>query len=407
MSISVPQSPSLLDMPALKGENPSPRFSRQSEILDERCLDSIARLPKVLEELQAQSLFAVIDATAFTHSGADRRLAPIFAQYKTTCFSEFEPNPKLQDVLVGLKQFRRSKADVVLAIGGGTAIDIAKLIAACSTGTQDLLSVINNKESFSGTEIPLIAIPTTSGTGSEATQFAVVYVEGVKHSVDHPRLLPSYCVLDPQLTLALPARITAQTGLDAFCQAVESMWSVYSNEVSFEYAREAAALAFENLAEAVQNSTPESRQGMSRASHLAGRAINYSRTTACHAISYTLTSDFGIPHGHAVALTLGPMLEFNAALSEADNNDSRGVIHVQQSIQQILSIIGCETPEQGRQRLDDWIRSLGCSTRLSEFGIRDRSAIEKIASGINTERLNNNPRRLTHSQLIHLLTSIQ
>lgn len=382
------------------------RTDAAAEMTDERCLPDVCHVAGVLDDLSGRSVFLVADEMAYRHSGAADALGPILDRHRVHVFQDFEPNPKLRDVHQGLEQFRRAPADVVLAIGGGTAIDIAKLIATFAPQSADPRTLVKQQHQLLEPAVPLIAVPTTSGTGSEATQFAVVYVDGLKHSVDHPSLMPAWCVLDPKLTATLPPRITAQTGLDAFCQAIESLWSVRSTPQSSAYATEAVQLSLVHLPTAVQAPTAAARAAMCRASHLAGRAINLTRTTASHAISYALTSDHGIPHGHAVALTLGPMLIHNHGLTDDDNNDPRGIAHVRQTMKHILELLGCPTAEAGCARIQQFVREVGCETRLSELDITDESSLRAIAGKVNPERLNNNPRRLTDDQLILLLRSI-
>ncbi|MES2791122.1 MAG: phosphonoacetaldehyde reductase [Planctomycetota bacterium] len=391
-----------IDTPILESAKPSP-----TEMTDARCLPEIRLIVNAFDELSAKSVFVVADTLAYRGSGAEAIVGPILSRYRTTIFDRFEPNPKLADVQEGIRQFQQAPADVVLAVGGGTAIDIAKLVAAFSPQTHAPRSIILREHPLVEPAVPLIAAPTTSGTGSEATQFAVVYVDGAKHSVDHPSLMPRWCVLDPALTAALPPRITAHTGLDALSQALESLWSVSSTRCSTEYATEAVQLALQHLPEAVSQGTPTTRAAMSRAAHLAGRAINLTRTTAPHAISYTLTSDYGIPHGHAVALTLGAMLVYNSEVTDEDINDPRGVGHVRQTIEHILKLLGCHTPQEGCLRIQQLIQSLGCETRLSELQITDQEALRSVAQKVNTERLSNNPRRLNGDQLLQLLESIR
>lgn len=375
---------------------------------DDRCLGDLAEVENLLRRLEARSLFLVADETAYEFSGARAKLAPVVARYPTTLFTGFEPNPKLRDVVRGIDQFRRSRADVVLAVGGGTAIDIAKLIVVLSDQPFGPAVAVRNQGAASlRPACPLIATPTTSGSGSEATQFAVVYVDGVKHSVDHPSLLPAHCVLDASLTARLPASITAQCGLDAFTQAVESIWSVRSTDASQRDATEAARLALAHLKEAVHAPTPAARAGMLRAAHLAGRAINRTRTTAPHAISYALTSDYGVPHGQAVALTLGPMLVHNAGITAEESNDPRGPGHVRHRIGRILDLLSCRTADGGREAIEAFVRAVGGQTRLRDFGITEPEQIDSIVGKVNSERLGNNPRRLTASQLSALLHSIR
>lgn len=373
---------------------------------NDRILTSLQELEPVLQRLGVRSLFLVADATAYEHSGARQTLAPLLSGYRVISFTNFEPNPKFEDLQTGLAAFQKSDADVILAVGGGTAIDMAKLITTFDASRADPRAIITRKQLLTGTPRPLIVAPTTSGTGSEATQFAVIYLDGIKHSVDHPSLMPSYCVLDTSLTASLPPMITAHTGLDAFCQAIESIWSVRSSDRSLADAEEAAQFILQHLHQAVHSPTPDSRAAMCRAAHLAGRAINQTRTTAPHAISYAITSDYGVPHGQAVALTLGPMLVYNAGVRISDTNDPRGPAHVQMRIQRILNLLECKTPEEGNERIQKFVKSLGCEVQLRKFGIETTAQLKAIADQVNLERLNNNPRRLTNPQLIELLESI-
>ena len=167
-----------------------------------------------------------------------------------------------------------------------------------------------NKAEISSPGKKLIAIPTTSGSGSEATHFAVVYVGGEKFSVAHPiYMLPNVVVLNPSLTYSMDSYQTALSGVDAFAQAMESYWSVNSTEESKKYSIEALELIIEHLPLAV-NYNDNSRDIMLHAANLAGKAINIAKTSGAHAISYVLTSKFNIPHGQAVALTLPAWYDF-------------------------------------------------------------------------------------------------
>ena len=146
---------------------------------------------------------------------------------------------------------------------------------------------------------------------------------------------------------------------------------------------------------------------MLRAAHLSGKAIDIAMTTAPHAISYAITHDFGVPHGQAVALTLGPALVFNASASEADLVDPRGLDHLRTSIDLILSKLGCHDVREGSERLVMLMEAIGCKTRLSQLQIEGNEVLSRIASSVNLERLRNNPRRMNGEQLMGLLESIQ
>ena len=360
-----------------------------------------------MTRLAAKSVFLVVDRPAYEMSGAGPLLASLWEDRDVFEFDGFGNNPRIEDVLKGIEQYRRAPCDAIVAVGGGTAIDIAKLIRCLAGQRHSPDDIITDNNLIENPACPLVAVPTTAGTGAEATHFAVLYCGGVKHSVAHQSILPDVAVVDWRLTQSLPPKITAETGLDALSQAIESIWCIHSTEESMSYSVEALELVLAHLEDAGHAPTAASRAAMSRAAHLAGKAINITKTTAPHAISYNITHRFGIAHGHAVALTLGPVLVFNADVSEADVTDPRGVEHVREIIDLVLVKLGCTDAEEGRARIADLMDSIGCHTRLSELGITGAPTRKAIAESVNVDRLRNNPRALTATQVIHLLESIQ
>ena len=318
-------------------------------------------------------------------------------------FSEFKLNPKIEDVEQGIKLFRQARPEVMLAIGGGSAIDMAKLVAYCGSQTESARECIVGSVAKAIAGPPTIAIPTTSGTGSEATQFAVVYVEQKKYSLSHPSLIPSVAIMDPCLTFSLPRSITAASGMDALCQGIESMWAVDASDESLKHAQQAVELANNYLVDAVRSGAPQARRAMSNAAYLAGQAINHTRTTAPHALSYSMTIHFGVPHGFAVALTLADFLEFNSQVDDSTCTDPRGPAAVQQRIQRIVSALGTDSVAAAQQRLWGIAAAVDCPIRLSQVGIR-HSDIPMLASDVNLQRLANNPRKIDNSSLMQLLS---
>lgn len=285
-------------------------------------------------------------------------------------------------------------------------IDVGKLVGIASTQSATLMDIATGRCPIEMDSPPIAAVPTTAGSGSEATHFAVVYVGGNKFSVAHESMLPGFVVVDPQLTQSLPASITAVTGLDALCQAVESMWCIHSTEESISYSREAVTLVLNHLERAVREPTPCDRTAMCRASHLAGRAINLTKTTAPHAISYTLTARYGIPHGHAVALTLGPMLSYNSAVNDNDVADPRGAQHVQQVIHALNGLLCCADADESCNRIQRLIQSVHLPTRLRDVGATSDVDRQFLVDQVNMQRLANNPRRVTPEALADLLARI-
>ena len=351
-------------------------------------------------------LFLVVDEPAWLASGAKELLESQFLEATTNWFTDFELNPKLDDVERGIEAYRECQPDLIIALGGGTAIDLAKLIGSLAVQAASARDIATGRTSIQVAGKPLMAIPTTAGTGSEATHFAVVYVDGEKYSVAHPSMLPRYAIVDSRLTASLPKHITAATGLDAFCQAIESMWSVAATEESMRYATDAARLAFGNLVTATNSPTPEARKAMSRASHLAGKAINITKTTAPHALSYALTSRLDVPHGMAVALTLASILKFNAEVTDEDCNDPRGAVAVRDRISQILDILGADNVEAGSASITGLLSQINCPTKLKAVGVETSDELRRIVDSVNAERLSNNPRQASPTQLFNLLQTV-
>lgn len=375
-------------------------------VLQQPLIERIEQVPSVLESLSVQRLNLVLDESGYELSGAKAAIEPFLQGMTTTRFTQFELNPKLGDVERGIKAYRKSDPDLVVAIGGGTAIDLAKLIGTLAVQSGPAREIATGHAAINVAGKPLMAIPTTAGTGSEATHFAVVYVDGKKHSVAHPTLLPDYAVVDPRLTESLPKQMTAATGLDAFCQAIESIWSVGATVESIEYSTEAARLAYENIEAATNAPTLEARRAMCRASHLAGKAINITKTTGPHAISYGLTSRHGVPHGMAVAMTLAPMLAFNAGVTDSDCNDPRGAASVQNRIARIVRLLGANTISQAGTSINDLLTRIDCPRTMGAVGVKTSDEIKGIADSVNVERLSNNPRQASHEQLFDILKQL-
>jgi alcohol dehydrogenase len=367
---------------------------------------AITRLDALLNDLNAETIFFVVDKPAYEFSGAAGPLQQCFQNRKITWFSDFELNPKLEDVARGKELFLQQKPDVVLALGGGSALDMGKLIASCSVEEGDLLDLVTGKAALESESPPLVAIPTTSGTGSEATHFAVVYVGEKKYSLADKKILPGYVLIDPGLTHSLPPDPTASSGLDALCQAIESIWSVGANDESVGYAKEALQLALDNMETAVNQPTPAARMNMAKAAYLAGKAINITKTTAPHAFSYGVTTRFGVPHGKAVALTLTSFLEFNYHVDDASCNDPRGVKPVKSRIEQgILKLLGDGSMEQAKARLDEIKMNIGSPLRLNEAGVNQKD-IPELVDMVNLERLSNNPRKIAKPEMEAMLKNL-
>jgi len=357
----------------------------------------------LVESTAANRLFLVVDSGALAACRLADRLDDMLRSREVFRFTDFDLNPKIEDVERGVLRCREFEPDLVVAFGGGTAIDLGKLVSSFAVQTAPPRDIVLGHAPIDYPGRQLVAIPTTAGTGSEATHFAVVYVDGEKYSVAHPSMLPAYAVIDPALTYSLPPQVTAATGLDAFCQAVESLWAVGSTDSSVNDATRAVRLAWQHLPAAVQHPTAAARIAMCEAAHYAGRAINVGKTTAPHALSYRITSRYGIPHGVAVAMTLSPLLAYNAETTIADCQDPRGLQHVQRQVASIVGLLGARDVAEACQKIEAFNTQTGSPSSLAAAGITEESQVRDIVSSVNAERMANNPRRLDPDVLQKLL----
>jgi alcohol dehydrogenase class IV len=282
-----------------------------------------------------------------------------------------------------------------LALGGGSAIDVAKCIKLyCKMSKHELYL----KQEYTDTGVPLIAMPTTAGTGSESTPFSVIYYGGEKQSVKHPSILPNFAILAPDVLESLPVYQKKCTLLDALCQAIESYWSVYSTEESKKYAKEAIEKIRCFFNEYVKENTDLSRREIMSASNLAGRAIAITATTAPHAMCYKLTTTYGYPHGHAVALCLPRVWKY--MLSHPKKcTDRRGADYLFKTFDEIANSMGYATAYDAAEGFEAMLGSLGIAYPTETD--RDEKA-EYFTSSVNVDRLGNNPVSLDKEALFDL-----
>lgn len=341
----------------------------------------------LLKQVSKQEALFLVCGSSFLKGKFYQELSRL--PVRLSIFNDFSPNPDIQSVRRGIEAFHQSGADTILAAGGGSAIDVAKSIKAYATEQADKSS-LNQK--IAENDIVLIAVPTTAGSGSEATHFAVIYQEGIKQSVAHASLLPTQVALLPELLESLPLYQRKTTMLDAFCHAIESFWSVKSTEKSRQYAKESIQETLQ-FYEGYLNNTPEGNQGMLLAAHKAGQAINLSQTTAAHAMSYKLTSLYGISHGHAVALCLSAIWPF--MWRNRDNcTDTRGRLYLEDIFVQIAKAMGEPTPQGAIEKYTKILTTLQLSVPKGT-----EADISSLTEAVNVQRLKNNPVALTKENI--------
>ena len=307
-------------------------------------------------------------------------------------FSDFQPNPLYDSVEKGVKLFREERCNAIMAVGGGSALDVAKCIKLFSNMAGNGANGDFLKQEIVQNQIPFLAMPTTAGTGSEATRYAVIYYNGSKQSVTHESSIPDTVLMDSSVLKTLPLYQKKATMMDAFCHALESFWSVNSTEESKVFSKKAIEMVLAYMGGYLAN-TEEGNTGMLLAANVAGKAINITQTTAGHAMCYKITSLFGVSHGHAAILCdrkLFPEMLHNTKTCI----DSRGEAYLKKTLLDIARTMGCSTTEEAAVKLENIFVDLELEVPQA---IEEQFAMLKTS--VNPVRLKNHPVRLTEETI--------
>ncbi len=354
-----------------------------------------------IKELNAKNPLVVIDKN-LAHAGFQERVANLLIPegMKYTVYDKVEPEPGIELADAGAALARKNKCDIVIGIGGGSAMDVAKAIAVLATNKGSAVDYLGlNKIPEPG--LPKIMIPTTAGTGSEVTFTAVFIRKNLKkkEGMNSPYLYPDLALLDPELTLSLPPQPTAQTGLDALCHAIESYTSVNASPMSELFSLQAIVLIAENLRTCVHDGKNlQARENMLLGSLYAGLGLANAGVTAVHSLSYPLGGKYGIGHGLANTLMLPATMAFNlpAALDKfADIAEAMGEITDDLPVREAAYL--------ALEAVESLIEDCGIYSTLAEFGIKEKDfpALADVALTV-ARPLENNPRKVTKEDAIEI-----
>ena len=366
----------------------------------QKIINGIANLPGIIKEVGCKKLFLVIDSS-YPFLNIKDAVEALTVEDKVK-FSDFTPNPLYEQVCNGIELLKSSQCDTILAVGGGSAIDVAKCIKLAVLAKEGNAAIIpplvSQRLPIDGAKIPFIAIPTTAGTGSESTHNAVMYYEGAKQTVTNDGVLPDYAVLEPSVLKTLPLYQKKCTMMDALCQGIESWWSVNSTEESYEFSRKAIELIMSNWRKYIFENDDEAATQIMLAANYGGRAINITQTTAAHAFSYKITSLYKLPHGHAVAVCLPEIWEYMTANLDKCI-DKRGQEYLSGIFVQISKSMGCDCSQKAILEFREMMAEMELINPVA--GNREEE-IEILSHSVNPVRLKNNPISL-NNQVIHSL----
>lgn len=314
-------------------------------------------------------------------------------------FDNFQPNPLYESVVDGVKAYHDFGCDSIIAIGGGSAMDVAKCIKLYSNMAGDGDEGSYLKQEIVPNNISFLAIPTTAGTGSEATRYAVIYYRGAKQSITSESIIPETVLMDASVLKTLPIYQKKATMCDALCHAIESYWSVNSTKESKAYSKAAIQGVMENMAGYLEN-TEEGRSGMFIAANTAGKAINITQTTAGHAMCYKITSLFGSAHGHAAMLC--DRVLFSWMINNSDKCiDQRGEEYLKGTLDEIGMAMGCADAQTGADKLKEIFKSLELDVPFATD-----EQYEALKTSVNPVRLKNHPVALDKNTIDNLYHEI-
>lgn len=315
-------------------------------------------------------------------------------------FSDIRPNPTTDNVNACAELLRKVRADFAVALGGGSPMDCCKAACAIAKGHGKIESYHTGGRPLRAQEaIPMIAMPTTSGTASEVTNISVLTdtAKNVKAPMDDPAMYPRIAIVDPELTLSVPPAVTASTGLDVLAHALESYWSTLRQPICSANSVQAARLVFDWLEKAYEEpDNLEARENMALASILAGVGFSQPRTTGAHACSFPLTNRYGLPHGEACAFTLDYFLLFNAR-----NADGDGLITG------MARACGFSAPSVMAAKITHMKKAFGMHTNLRQIGCTTDAQIEQLTDESMSMLMKRNPVPLTRDDILAMYDSLR
>ena len=370
----------------------------------QKIINGIAQLPAILKEVGCEKLFLVVDSS-YTFLNIKDAIEALPVK-EMVMFSDFTPNPLYEQVCNGIEVLKSSNCDTILAVGGGSAFDVAKCIKLAVLADEGNAAIIpplvSTRVACAGAKLPFIAIPTTAGTGSESTHNAVMYYEGAKQTVTNDGVLPDYAILEPTVLKTLPLYQKKCTMMDALCQGIESWWSVNSTEESYEYSRKTIELIMANWRKYIFENHDEAAKQIMLAANYGGRAINITQTTAAHAFSYKITSLYKLPHGHAVAVCLPEIWEY--MLGNMDKCiDGRGRVYLSDTFDLVARSMACANSVKAIELFRQMMVEMDLKNPVA---VNREEELIVLSTSVNPVRLKNNPIELDKNAIADLYNVI-
>lgn len=361
-------------------------------------------IKKLGEQLKERKVFVVTYKSGIRSSAIVKKLTDILDvnEISYVLYKGIKPDPDIQCIDDGVKLCRQENCDLVLGIGGGSTLDAAKCIALMVNNQGSVREYQMGLKSFTEKSLPVYAVPTTSGTGSEATKVAVISnaEAGVKRSLAHPYMIPEYALIDPELSISLPKELTYSTGLDALSHAVESFCSLNANPVTEAFSLKAMELIINNLEIAVKcPENLEARENMAVGSFLGGVALN-AGVGAVHILAQPLGAVYGVSHGNACAILLPVVMKMNYKYCIDKFIKMAAAMNLN-----ITDCCGETAAAMVIERIEKLYTELGIPSKLSMVCSVRENSIKDVLNSMNnsTGHIRTNPRPVDEKLLTEIL----
>jgi len=337
---------------------------------------------------------------SFEASGASKILKDLLKNKELKIFKKKFSYPELNELNRIIESLNDFSPDLILAVGGGSVIDYAKIANVVDVRPDLADLIVNYSYPFKKKYCKLAVIPTTAGSGAEVTSNAVIYLDGIKHSFESQLLIRDNFFLIPEFLISAPNKIKASAGFDAIAQALESLVSKKSNDQSVDYASKSLRVSINSYISFLNNPNLKNATEMAIASNLAGKAINISKTTAPHAVSYPFTSLFNVSHGHAVGLFFEKFFQFNY-----ENKDkSETSFDLKKRFDLIFNLFDVQAINDFNSKISLIKKKAKLEDNLQTLNINIKQSSDEIIKGINLLRLGNNPVKIGEKDIYNIIS---
>lgn len=355
------------------------------------------KLTKLLNSKKFSKVFIITGKKSYNKSGAKFFFNKILKNHKVSYFYKESFIPRYEELAKILEKISIFKPDIILAIGGGCVLDYAKISASIDINKLSKNKIRSNSCLVKKKLSRVIAIPTTAGSGAEITTNAVIYVDEKKYSLEGKVLKPCKCFLISKFFLSGSFKVKSSSGFDTIAQAIESLMSLKSSKKSEKYALESLKISLRYFVSFLEKPNRKNAYKMACASNLAGRAIDISKTTAPHAISYPFTTLFKIKHGHAVSLFFEDIILFNYK----NLKKSQTSFNLSYRFKKIFKLFNVNKIDELYLKIKYLKKRIKLDDSLKKYNLKKN--ISKVLQAVNAKRLRNNPVPLNKKNITEII----